>query len=119
MATTSKQKTGQAGELVAQQYLEQQGFCILHTNWRYGHAEVDVIASKGGVLHFVEVKTRRSQRFGHPEAQVNSAKLNKLKEAAAGFLFAFPQWLSIQFDIVSVHQPLGSPVEILLIEDVF
>jgi hypothetical protein len=46
-------------------------------------------------------------------------KLNKLKEAAAGFLFAFPQWLSIQFDIVSVHQPLGSPAEILLIEDVF
>ncbi|TAD84903.1 MAG: YraN family protein [Bacteroidetes bacterium] len=119
LANTSKQNTGKAGEWAAHQHLEQLGFCVLHNNWRHGHAEVDIIASKNGVLHFVEVKTRRSQRFGYPEAQVNAAKLNKLKEAAEGFLYAYPQWINIQFDIVSVYQPVGQPPQILVIEDVF
>lgn len=92
---------------------------VLHTNWRYGHAEVDIIASKQGVLHFVEVKTLRSKRFGPPEAKVNAAKLNKLKEAASGFLYQYPQWVRIQFDIVSVFQPAQGASEFFVVEDVF
>jgi putative endonuclease len=119
LAYTHQQKTGAAGEALARRHLEEQGFEIMHANWRYGHAEVDVIATRAGILHFIEVKTLRGNRFGPPEARVNAAKLNKLKEAASGFLHQQPHWLRIQFDIVAVQALADRKPEILLIEDVF
>ena len=59
--------TGIVGEKLACTFFEQKGFVILHTNWRHGRCEVDIIASKNNVLHFIEVKTRSNKDFGLPE----------------------------------------------------
>ena len=62
--------TGKLGEQMALEYLLKNGFVILHKNWRHSHWEVDVIASLKGILHFIEVKTRRTKKFGYPEDDV-------------------------------------------------
>ncbi len=92
---------------------------MIARNWRHSHCEVDLIMSKGAVLHFVEVKTKSTVGFGFPEAKVNRNKLSLLKKAAAAWLELQPQWKLIQFDIVSIQLRQFAEPEILLIEDVF
>lgn len=58
--------TGQDGEDQAAQYLQTNGYTILERNWRKRIGEIDLIAQKGQVIYFFEVKTRSSLRYGHP-----------------------------------------------------
>jgi putative endonuclease len=116
---TSKQITGQLGEDIAADFLNKQGFQMLHRNWRNGRSEVDIIASNNNSIHFIEVKTRSDKNFGLPEGKVNTAKLNQLKLAASAYLQQHPQWKNIQFDIISINLAKDKMPEIFLIEDVF
>lgn len=65
---------GRIGEELAANYLVKNGFYILERNWRskYGY-EIDIIAFKDNILHFVEVKTRRSS-FVDPLSAIDSKK---------------------------------------------
>jgi putative endonuclease len=110
--------TGHLGEKLASNFILQNGYIILHTNWRFSHWEVDVIASKNEVLHFFEVKTRTSKKFGNPEDKVGNKKIQNLINAAEEYLHLFPQWNRIQFNIVSVLVFKNQPAEFFLIEDV-
>lgn len=109
--------TGKLGEELAEAYLIGQSFAILHKNWRYKKLEVDLIISKNNILHFVEVKCRASEKFGYPEENVTSTKLKNVMKAAEQYLYEYPQWKKIQFDILSVV--LSEPPNFFLIEDVF
>ena len=56
---------GEYGESVAAQYLKRRGFLLLEKNWRFGRSgELDIIAQKETVVHFVEVKSRQSSFTG-------------------------------------------------------
>ena len=111
--------TGTMGEKLAGDYLASHGYSILHMNWRYANWEIDIIANKSNIIHFVEVKTRRTNTYGYPEDDVSKKKLKNLVNAAEEFLYQFPRWKMIQFDIISVTINYGSDPEILLIEDVY
>ncbi|MGG9971925.1 YraN family protein [Ferruginibacter sp. SUN002] len=108
--------TGQIGEKLAVGYFSQNGFNILHTNWRHSRWEVDIIASKENVLHFIEVKTRRTKNYGNPEEKVGKKKIANLINAAEEYLYLNPQWKRIQFDILAIT--LTEPIEYFFIEDV-
>ena len=95
-------QTGKLGEQLGAAYFVKEGFCILEQNWRHSHWEVDIIAHKSGVLHFIEVKTRRTKQFGHPEDAVTKKKIRNLINASEEYLYQFPQWKRIQFDILSI-----------------
>ncbi|MGC4104598.1 YraN family protein [Ferruginibacter sp.] len=112
-------QTGSTGENMAAKHLVQTGFTILHQNWRHGRLEVDIIATKDDVLHFIEVKTRRSKQFGLPEDAVSKKKLRNLIDASEEFLYQHPQWQRIQFDILAISIFKGTAVEYFFIEDVF
>jgi len=112
-------KTGSLGEGLAAGYLTGNGFIILHQNWRHSHWEVDIIAVKGGVLHFIEVKTRRTKKFGHPEEAVSKKKIRNLVNASEEYLYQFPQWQRIQFDILAITLLKNVPAEYFFIEDVY
>ncbi len=112
-------KTGMLGENLAHDYIIQNGFTILHKNWRHSYWEVDIIASKESVLHFIEVKTRRTNKFGHPEESVSKKKIQNLINASEEYLFQFPQWKRIQFDILSITILKNKPVAYFFIEDIF
>jgi putative endonuclease len=111
-------ETGSSGEEIAANYLVSNGFTLLHRNWRYRHLEIDIIASKGKVLHFVEVKTRSSDLYGNPEDSVSKRKINFLKTAVNEYMLQHPEWKWIQLDIVAIIMWTDKPPEILLLEDV-
>ena len=110
--------TGSLGEEMAVKYLLETGYTILHRNWRHRNWETDIIASKNGTLHFIEVKTRRTTTFGHPEDDVSKKKVKYLMSAAEEFLLLHPTWKLIQFDILSITMEKNKEPEFFLIEDV-
>lgn len=110
---------GKAGERLAAQYLEKAGYTIICKNWRHAHYEIDIIATKGKKLHFIEVKTRSSSYYGYPEEQVTRKKFGYLKNAADEYLFLNPGYSWIQYDILSVIVNKNQPPEYFLLEDVF
>jgi putative endonuclease len=109
---------GKKGEDMAAQWLQLRGYTLLHRNWRHSHAEVDIIASKNNILHFIEVKARKTEAFGLPEESVGDKKMEMLMNAAEEFLYRFPEWKRIQYDILSITLR-SSSTDFLLIEDVF
>ena len=115
----SHNQTGLTGEAMAAKYLIEKGFVILHQNWRHSHWEVDIIASKDQLLHFVEVKTRRTKKFGHPEEAVSKKKIRNLINASEEYLYQNPEWKRIQFNILAITILKNEPVEYFLIEDVY
>ena len=115
----STQLKGAHGENVAATYLLQNGFEVLHRNWRYRHCEIDLICSKEKVLHFVEVKTRTTKQFGNPEESISAKKMNALKKAAEHYLIEHTEWKNLQFDVVSIILNGENIEEIFFIEDVF
>ena len=110
--------TGKQGEALAIAYLQQHGFTILHCNWRFARYETDIIGEKDDILHFIEVKTRRSTSFGHPEESVSQKKMKHMMRCAAAYQRKYPGWKRIQFDILSIMLQAGEP-EFFFIEDAY
>lgn len=111
--------TGLLGEQLAKEYLVNKEFTILHTNWRHSHWEVDIIASKNSVLHFIEVKTRRTEKFGYPEDDVSKKKIENLIHASGEYQVLYPGWKLISFDILSITLLKNKSPEYFFIEDVY
>jgi putative endonuclease len=94
---------GQAGEALAADTLKQQGYTILTRNYRTPYGEIDLIARHGNTLVFVEVKLRRSEVFGPPQAAVNAAKQRHLRLAAQYYLIQQrAEDIKIRFDVVAI-----------------
>ncbi len=81
-----RRHTGQQGEVIARAYLQQKGYGIIATNWRCRAGEIDVIATDGPVLVFVEVRTRRSSIHGSAEESITPAKQRRLAALAQAYL---------------------------------
>lgn len=112
---SDKIKTGSKGENLAAEFLIGKGFEILSKNYRYKHAEIDLIVKKNNWLIFVEVKTRSSNAYGEPEEFVDEMKAAKIFEAAEAYIFNNNWNGHIRFDVVSVK--IGSTEEIVHFED--
>ena len=110
---------GKRGEQMAEEYLLQHGYQVLHRNWRHSHYEIDLIALKNVVLDFVEVKLRSSKKFGLPEQNVKKKKFQSLLLAADEFLFQNRQYRHVQYDILSINVAVNTKPEFFLIEDVY
>jgi len=108
-----------AGEELAAGWLTAKGFVILQRNWRHGRYEIDIIASRGKVLHIIEVKSRRSSSYGRPEESVNRQKISNLMQGAAGWLVKYPNHQRLQYDVMAIDLRRGAAPEIALFEDVY
>ena len=109
---------GKIGEEKAAAYLERKGFKILHRNWRYPPYEIDLIAQKEEMVHFIEVKCRSSQDFGPPEDGVNRKKIRFLLRAVEEFLFRHREYRDFRLDILSISLHPFADDEFYFIEDV-
>lgn len=112
-------ETGIKGEQIAENFLLNNGYNVLHRNWCHGKKEVDIIAERAGTLIFIEVKTRTSSSFGFPEEAVGISKAGYLKAAAEAFLDEHPIYTKIQFDIISILLSRDKVQEIRHFEDAF
>jgi putative endonuclease len=104
-----KKTIGLNGEQAAAAYLKKKGFKIIQANYRVAGAEVDIVASTGDILCFVEVKTRKTCDYGAPEAFVTRAKQLKIIRAAKIFSARKPyREYRVRFDVVSVLHDDGA-----------
>lgn len=110
-------KTGTEGEEQAAEYLKGKGYEIITRNYRYKHAEIDLIARKDSFIVFVEVKTRSYSFYGEPEAFVDSKKAATILRAAEQYTYEHQYEGNIRFDIVSIK--IGANPEIAHFEDAF
>jgi putative endonuclease len=78
----AKDELGRRGELLAADYLEDHGIRVIDANWRCPQGEIDLVAVDGDSLVVVEVKTRRSDRYGHPFEAVTPQKVTRLRTLA-------------------------------------
>jgi putative endonuclease len=111
---------GRLGEDMAYRYLRGQGCTVVARNYvaRSGVGEIDLVAWEGGVLVFVEVKTRSSADFGAPEAAVDDEKQRRISLAAREYgRRAQVEESRTRFDIVSIM--LGNPTRISWRRDAF
>jgi putative endonuclease len=111
-------ETGREGEELAVAWLQAKGYLILHRNWRHSYFELDIVASKENTLHFIEVKTRTTDRYGYPEEDVTLKKLERLMNAGEEFLHQHPQWKRVQYDILSIRLSPHQTPEYFFLEDV-
>jgi putative endonuclease len=110
---------GKEGERLAETYLLEKGFSVLHRNWRHSRYEIDIIVLKNGVLHFVEVKLRSYADFGLPEESVTKKKIRFLLQAANEFLHRNPGYTDFRIDILSINTNRNTEKEFFFIEDVY
>ncbi len=90
------------GENIAQNRLRSEGYVIVSTNYRYGKAEVDIIAKIGTDLVFIEVKTRSSSQFAFPEAAVSAKKQALILEAATKYMYDEQYEGDFRFDVIAI-----------------
>ncbi|WP_285725056.1 YraN family protein [Psychromicrobium xiongbiense] len=79
---SSKRELGRLGENLAADYLERRGMRVVDSNWRCPQGEIDLVAFDAEILVVVEVKTRRSLRYGHPFESITDAKMHRLRALA-------------------------------------
>jgi putative endonuclease len=109
---------GKQGEKLAVEFLRENGFEILETNWTFQKAEVDIIAQKEDVLAIVEVKTRSSVDFGLPQDFVKPKKIQLLVKAVNEYVISNDLDVSVRFDIIAI-QKNGNDFIIEHLEDAF
>jgi len=96
-----KQK-GDFGEARVAAYLRGQGYEIVCQNYRSPFGEIDVIATRGGIIAFVEVKTRRAGTAFPPAEAVGWAKRQRIISTAFVYLQNHPARLQPRFDVAQV-----------------
>ena len=113
-------KTGLQGEDIAVSFLKAQGYGILARNYRQRFGEVDIVAEDGDTLVFVEVKTRRSERFGSPFEAVDTRKQIKLSRIAQDYIIRHNlEDRDARFDVVAVLLKPGVAPEVQHVCDAF
>ena len=105
-----RRQTGRRGEEIAAAYLVEKGYKVVQRNWTCPSGELDLIMEDGDTLVFVEVRTRRGNRFGTAEESVTPAKQARLIELSGAYLQemtpAHPAW---RIDVVAVQLGQGLP----------
>jgi putative endonuclease len=108
---------GEKGEELAVNYLLEKGYKIIHRNYRYLKAEVDIIANKEDVIIAIEVKTRTSSYFGNPQDFINKKKIQLLTSAMDYYMQKNNLDYEVRFDIISIVGSTSFEIEHL--EDAF
>jgi len=111
----ARRQLGNHGEDLAAAALKKQGYKILERNYTTPLGEIDLIARQGKTLVIIEVKTRKSTRFGSPQEAVSAAKQTKLRRLADYYLKGKRlSGIPVRFDVVAITLMDQSPqIEII------
>jgi len=111
--TSSRRALGDEGEARAAAHLQARGYRIVARNVRADGVEIDLIARRGRLIVFAEVKTRRGHRFGLAEESVDSRKRARLVRGAAAWLHQKrPRAARVRFDVIACEVDEASCWEI-------
>ena len=105
------------GESVAAEHLTEHGYQILEQNYRFQRGEIDLIAKQGKWIIFVEVKTRRSLKFGLPQYAVTKDKQRKISKIALAYLQSQNLMdTPCRFDVIAIQ--LSPKYDVLKLEQI-
>ena len=112
--------TGKYGEEIAKNFLIKKGYKILEMNFHYSkQSEIDIIAQKNNIIHFVEVKTRTQKFFGTPFEAINQTKLKQIYSCAMYYLQnSKKKYKKYQIDAVGIVLNQNEIAEIKFIENI-
>jgi putative endonuclease len=120
MQPDSRVELGKLGEFLAGEALTRAGYAILARRYRTRIGEIDIVCRDGPSLVFVEVKARRSNRFGTPAEAVTARKQRRIITMAQVFLSRQRlEGCRCRFDVVSVLLPPGQSPSVRIIRDAF
>lgn len=116
---TKSESSGAMGESrAADAYLER-GYEIRERNFRCRFGEIDIVAEKGGILAFVEVKTRKAGSLLLPREAVDRHKQARLIKTASMYLARNPELqLQPRFDVAEVTM-LSHSMTVEILENAF
>jgi putative endonuclease len=118
--TDPRRALGAEGEARAAAHLERLGFRVLARNARADGVELDLVAARGGLVVFVEVKTRRGRRLGAPEEAVDARKRARLWRGAAAWLHAQRMGaVRVRFDVIACELGAGGACRLRHLEGAF
>ena len=95
-------QVGKQGELIAKKYLEKNGYKIIEQNYRTKYAEIDLVAVKGNIFVFVEVRTRTGEILGTPEESINRKKRVKLMRNARAYMIRKKNHQDYRIDAICI-----------------
>ena len=111
---------GDIGEAAASAYLRARRYVIRERQYRCPMGEIDLIAERDGVLVFIEVKTRKTLRYGYPAAAVNLRKQKKIILTATWYLQEHPpSERCCRFDVLEVYAAADGSCQIRQYENAF
>ena len=111
MSTDPRRVLGATGEEAASAVYAARGWEVVARNWRCREGELDLVARRGDVLVFCEVKTRTSDRFGGPAAAVTPVKQARIRRLAMRWLAEMEcRAPRLRFDVAVVK---GDQVDII------
>lgn len=112
MKVKNKITLGNLGEEIAVKHLISLGFKIIDRNFKRRYGEIDIVALDGTTLVFVEVKTRRGDKFGKAEEAITYWKRKSLIKSAQYYKLLHPELPdSMRIDLVSVYLTLKAEVK--------
>ena len=97
-------KLGKQGEKQAIKYLKQNGWKIIEKNYKNPFGEIDIIAKKGEIYAFVEVKTRLQDIFGMPSEAVTSSKKRRYIMGANYYFANKIIAHTVRFDVIEIFK---------------
>ena len=111
---------GKYGEDIAKNFLIKKGYEILEMNYRFSRiSEIDIIASKKDILHFVEVKTRTQDFFGPPLEAITPNKLKQIYSCAIKYMsLSKKHYKKYQIDAIGIILKNNQVEKIDFIEDI-
>ena len=101
----SQKDFGNHCEELAAIFITKSGYEIIDRNVRLGRGEIDIIATTGETICFIEVKASCTLRFGLPEERVNSKKQTQLIKLAKLYLLKnrdLQRRFDPRFDVISI-----------------
>jgi putative endonuclease len=115
-----RHRRGAQGEETAAGFLESRGWEVLAHRFRMGRLEIDLVARRGRMVAFVEVKTRRGLGFGAPVEAVTWNKRREIVRVARAWMDRHGQPGDIyRFDVIGIMDPPGGVVTVQHVEDAF
>ncbi len=128
---TEKQKIGKIGEDIAVKYLKNKGFDVLDRNYLKKYGEIDIVATKRKIIHFIEVKSVSRETHVdnvscvtdnyRPEDNIHLQKLKRLARTIQAYLLekypkGEPKWL---FDVITVSLDIeNKKARVKFLEDI-
>lgn len=111
---------GKRGEDEACNYLKKQGYNILERDFRCRFGQIDIIADDDNTLCFIEVKSRSSHSFGHPEEAITNAKSSRIKKISEYYMLLHKiNNRDCRYDVVAIFEPKNGKRQINLIKNAF